>query len=272
MLTGLLFDESGTRYIPTHAQKGGRRYHYYTSQSLIRGDKKTGSIGRLPAPALESAVVERTCVFLNSPGEILDGLIRVDSHEAGYDMLLKRGKIIMAEWKQKMQSEKAELMRTVLNRVIVRDGSLELLLDLEATVTILSGKEVEGQATCKKVENIQTFSLQVPFRNNNIKALKLVIGNDRSGASGSREAIARAIARARSWRDLIVQGRATSLPDLARQHGLTHRYVKNIFPLAFLGPQSVQALLNDSQPRTLDSLLGKVPVRWDMQRASLESE
>ena len=272
MLTGLLFDESGTRYIPTHAQKGGRRYHYYTSQSLISGDKKNGSIGRLPAPALESAVVERTRMFLNSPGEILDAMKLLNSDEVNYDRLLKHAKMIASQWTQTTLAEKAELMRTVLDRVIVHDGALEILLDLEATVQILSGNEVEGQTSRNKVENIQTFSLQVPFRNNNIKALKLVIGNDRSDSSGSREAIAKAIARARSWYDLIVQGKATGLPDLARQHSLTHRYVKNIFPLAFLGPHSVEALLNDSHPRTLDSLLGKVPGRWDMQRPFLENE
>jgi site-specific DNA recombinase len=33
-LTGLLFSDDGIRYIPTNAQKGGRRYHYYTSLSL----------------------------------------------------------------------------------------------------------------------------------------------------------------------------------------------------------------------------------------------
>jgi site-specific DNA recombinase len=40
LLTGLLFDESGTRYTPTGAQKGARRYYYYTPQNLIRGEKK----------------------------------------------------------------------------------------------------------------------------------------------------------------------------------------------------------------------------------------
>ncbi|MGC2529888.1 MAG: recombinase family protein, partial [Candidatus Acidiferrum sp.] len=51
MLTGLLFSEDGIRYIPTNAQKGGRRYHYYTSQAVIKGNKDI-SAGRLPAPAL----------------------------------------------------------------------------------------------------------------------------------------------------------------------------------------------------------------------------
>ncbi len=79
MLTGLLFSESGVRYIPTNAQKGGRRYHYYTSQSVIKGDKEEGSIGRLPAPALESAVADRMQSFFQSPAEVLDALKRIRS-------------------------------------------------------------------------------------------------------------------------------------------------------------------------------------------------
>ncbi len=272
LLTGLLFDESGTRYTPTGAQKGARRYHYYTSQSLIRGEKTNGSIGRLPAPALEGAVVERIRMFLDSSSETLDAMKLLSSTEKNYERLLKQAKVIASRWKLTTQAEKAELTRTMLHRVIVHDSALEILLDLEATLQILSGKVVEGQASPKKVENIQTVSLQVPFRNRNAKIVKLVFGNDRSDPSGSREAIAKAIARARSWCDLIVQGRATGLLDLASQHGLTHRYVKNIFPLAFLGPESVEALLNDSPPRTLHSLLGKVPVRWDMQREFIENE
>ena len=272
MLTGRLFDELGTRYIPTHAQKGGRRYHYYTSQAVIKGHRKEGVIGRLSAPALESTVSDRIREFLNSPGEIIDAFQRIDSPEVKYDRLLKQARMIATEWKQKTQSEKAELIRTMLYRVIVHESLFELRLDLEAIVQILSGKAVEEQAKGNRVENVQTASLQVPLRSNRGNALKLVIGVDRSDSPGSKEAIAKAIARARSWYDLIVQGKATGLPDLARQHRLTHRYVKNILPLAFLGPESVETLLNDSQPRTLDSLLGKVPIRWDMQWAFLENE
>jgi hypothetical protein len=210
-------------------------------------------------------------MFLDSSSETLDAMKLLSCAEGNYDRLLKQTKMSASRWKQTTQSEKAQLIQTMLNRVIVHDSAVEILLDLEAMLQILSGKDVGGQATPKKVD-IQTFSLQIPFRNSNVKALKLVIGNDRSDTSGSREAIAKAIARARSWCVLIVQGKATGLPDIARQHGITHRYVKNIFPLAFLGPESVEALLNDSTPRALHSLLGKVPVRWDMQSEFIENE
>lgn len=106
------------------------------------------------------------------------------------------------------------------------------------------------------------------------ESLKLVIGNERSDSSASREAVAKAIARARSWYGLIVEGKAAGLSDLASQCDLTHRYIKNIFPLAFLGPESVEFLLSnpDGQTRTLDSRIGRVPMRWDMQKAYIEHE
>jgi hypothetical protein len=155
----------------------------------------------------------------------------------------------------------------MLQRVIVSEGSLELQLDIESTIQILSGKPTRDEVI---KENVQTFSLKTRFRHiAQGKLLKLVIGNERSASSASREAIAKAIARARAWYKLIAEGKAAELSDLASQHGLTHRYVKNIFLLAFLSPESVEFVLNnpDGQMRTLDSLMGKIPMRWDEQRA-----
>jgi hypothetical protein len=46
----------------------------------------------------------------------------------------------------------------------------------------------------------------------------------------------------------------------------------NIFPLAFFSPQSIEALLRDDKPRTLDSLMGKLPMRWELQKTFLQEE
>jgi site-specific DNA recombinase len=267
MLTGLLFSESGVRYIPTNTQKGGRRYHYYTSQALIRGENKDDQVGRLPAPTVEAAVAERILQFLQSPTEILEAVKRRDTPDVNYDKILKLALQRASVWPRMPRSEQADLIRTMLHRVVVRDGSIELQLDAEAVAAALLDKNMTD-ATCN--QNVQTFSLNASFRHvAQGKALKLVIGNGLGQSSPSREAIARAIARARSWYELFVEGRVSGLPGICRQHRLTHRYVKNIFPLAFLGPESLESLLNnrDGELRTLDSLIGKVPMRWDEQRA-----
>ncbi len=272
MLTGRLFSESGVRYIPTNTQKGGRRYHYYTSQAVIKGGTKEGSIGRLPAPATENAVAARIQVLLESPAEVLDGLKRTDLPDLDYQKLLKRAKQMSSDWPRMAQSERADLICAVLHRVIVHESSIELQITLDSLVQVLSGKPPVGES---KSTNPQTLSLKASFRHiPQGNALKLVIGNDRTESAAGKEAIAKAIARSRSWYDQIVQGRACGLLDLARLQGLTHRYVKSIFPLAFLGPESVEFLLNnrEGQSRTLDSLMSRVPMRWNEQRAFLRGE
>ena len=264
MLTGLLFSEDGIRYIPTSAQKGGRRYHYYTSQAIIKGNKDT-LMGRLPAPALESAVANRIHDFLQSPSEMLEALKQLDSEDVNYDKLLRQARRRASEWARLAQPERADLIHAMLQRVIVSEGALELQLNLESTIQVLLGNPARKETS---KENVQTLSLKSPYRHiTQGKSLKLVIGNEQSDSLASTEAIAKALARARSWYDLIVQGKATGLADIARQNGVTNRYVKKIFPLASLSPESIEFLLNnlDCQPRTLDSLMGKVPVRWDQQ-------
>src|SRR6185312_170116 len=41
LFTGILFDAAGTLYTPTHANKNGRRYRYYTSQAIIKRIEKS---------------------------------------------------------------------------------------------------------------------------------------------------------------------------------------------------------------------------------------
>lgn len=266
LLTGLLFSESGVRYIPTNTQKGGRRYHYYTSQAIIKGNREDDSVGRLPAPVIEAAVATRILKFLESPIEVLDALKRLEMPITDHERALKIARQRALEWPRLPESEKANLIRTVLHRVVVHEGSIDLELNAGSAVAALLGKRVLPEIGSRYV---QTFRLKTSFRHvAQGKALKLVIGNGLSQSSASREAIAKAIARARSWYELIVQGKVAGLTDICRQHRLTHRYVKNIFPLAFLGPEFVGFLLNncDGELRTLDSLIGKVPMRWDEQR------
>ncbi len=271
MLTGVLFSESGVRYIPTNTQKGGRRYYYYTSQALIKGDKREESIGRLPAPIVEAAVAERIRVFLQSQAEVLDAMKMSNASEVDRAKLLKNAGQTASEWGRASHSERAEKIRVLLRRVVVNADSIELRLNLEALVQVLSGRE-SGHSNAA---HAQTIALKTSFRHvPKGKALRFVIDNRPVDLPASREAITRAIARARAWYDEIVQGGAAGPVDLARRYNLTHRYVKKIFPLAFLGPESVECLLSDRDGghRTLASLIGKIPMRWDQQRAFVRGE
>jgi site-specific DNA recombinase len=58
LLQGKLFDDKGHRMSPSFSSKNGVRYRSYVSSALLRGRKaEAGSIGRIPAAEIESAVL-----------------------------------------------------------------------------------------------------------------------------------------------------------------------------------------------------------------------
>ena len=60
LLRGLLFDDRGNHMSPTHANKKGKRYRYYTSQALAQQRRnEAGSITRIPAYDIEALVKEQ---------------------------------------------------------------------------------------------------------------------------------------------------------------------------------------------------------------------
>jgi DNA invertase Pin-like site-specific DNA recombinase len=59
LLTGLIFDDRGNPMSPTHANKKGVRYRYYTSHALLQRQKEhAGSIPRVSAPEVEALVCD----------------------------------------------------------------------------------------------------------------------------------------------------------------------------------------------------------------------
>jgi hypothetical protein len=55
---GKLYDDRGNRMSPSFSTKNGVRYRFYVSSALLRGRKtEVGSVGRVPAAEVESAVL-----------------------------------------------------------------------------------------------------------------------------------------------------------------------------------------------------------------------
>jgi site-specific DNA recombinase len=271
LLTGRLFSESGVRYIPTSAQKSGRRYRYYTSQSVINGNPAENSIPRLPAHKIERVMVERIRSFLQSPADLLSALKQAESSDLDCALLLKRAKSRCVRLTAKDKSDDAGLVSPLVHRVIVHEDSLEIQIRLASIIELLLEKPAKSKA---KVEDTTTFSLSASFRHvAHGKALKLIVDGEQPDQI-SQHAIVKAIARARSWYDLIVQGEVSGLAEIARNQGFTPRYAKKIFPLALLSPESIEHLLSDhaSHGWTLDSLRAQISLDWKQQKATIWHE
>ncbi len=70
ILTGRIFDDRGNRMSPTHSNKLGVRYRYYVSHAILQNRKaEAGSITRVPAPEIETLVLDGVRKHLSAAGE-----------------------------------------------------------------------------------------------------------------------------------------------------------------------------------------------------------
>jgi site-specific DNA recombinase len=276
LFTGVIFDAGNNRYSPTHTNKNGCRYRYYTSRAAIEKTKRSDSPARIPAPRLEKAVTERILSFLNTPSELLAVLKNnvLDDEDAPpsgvYAAVVERAAKIVKNWKPRRISDRRDFLRAVIDRVVVQAEHIEIRLRVEVLFRELFGPEPTGQGIQAAAKFLPTASVTCPFtRLHSNRTLRLVIGGDRFSKDRSRQLILRAIARARLWYKRIVDGEATCLNDIIRRDGIHASHAKKIFPLAFLSPSCTQSILRFNADFTLKALLANIQMEWSRQSIPL---
>ncbi len=162
LFTGMLFDAAGTLYTPTHANKNGRRYRYYTSQAVIRKTGQSEAPLRIPAPDIEKAVVERLLEWMQSPVQLLaslhDASITHRSPEGFLDRLITQAEAAAQSWRERIAEDRMQMLKNVIERVIVHTDRVEARLRVPALIN-------EVLSTRANTTGLpQIVSIDCPFR------------------------------------------------------------------------------------------------------------
>ena len=265
LFTGILFDANGTRYTPTHANKCGRRYRYYTSQAVIKKTERGGAPARIPAPDLEKAVVERILEWLQTPTQLLASLRgeACDALPKGFlDRICSQANEVAKGWHARIATDRTRFLKSVIDRVVIHPAHVEIRLRVPVLLNEISGSVSQDIALSEIV------LIECPFRHvPQGRALRLIVGNTSITTDASRQAILKAIARARRWYEQITSGDARTIANLAGMHGVTARFVRTHMKLMQLSPQWIETLMTcpDSFPLSLDDLLATIPMNWNQQ-------
>ncbi len=266
ILTSILFDANGTLYTPTHANKSGRRYRYYTSQAMIKKTGNSNAPARIPAHDLEKAVVDRMLEWLQTPTQLLAAIrdeTTVAPPEGIFAKIIAQAATMAQSWSEHIAEDRTQFLKKVIERVIIHPLHVEIRLREPALLNeILGGGE-------PAIDLPQIASIECPFRHvRQGRAVRLVVGDTNITTDASRQAILNAIARARLWYELITTGQARSIRELAGLHCISPRFVNEQFKLILLGPQSIECLMTrpESLPLSLNDLLTSIPMNWREQR------
>lgn len=264
LLTGLIYDGDDKRLTPVHSEKpNGRRYRYYISASLSRGEMDDGTALRLPAKQIEGLVLKRlTGLLLNTSRlmQITDGN-NLTPHKVS--MLETHA----AELTERLTSQRLETQRTALIDLIhsIQISPNQLTLNLKRG--LLLPQDRASHPKTEADDTLITLDYPLQMKRRGVET-KLIIGGQALGEPDPE--LIKLIAKGRDWYAGLKSGRYTSQLEIGTVHGLDKADVSRILNLSFLSPKIVSAVIAGNHPAemTVQSLkisAGKLPACWNAQ-------
>lgn len=267
LLAGLIVDAEGERLTPSHAAKGGKRYRYYVSRSLITDPGITSeSSWRLPAVELERIVVKQIGDFLADQNLIWNLCKEAKLSHQEVTSALKRANKLSRDLLSKSAAAERAILLNLVQKLVVRADRIVMELSRVKLLKQLS----EGDADESRANgDDRTIVLTVPcqFRRRG-REMRLVIGDQASGEARPDATLIAALVRAHVWWQELCRG--SSIRQIADRECSDERYIARNLKLAFLAPDVTTAILEGCQsPHLTTNALIKMsdlPTSWALQR------
>ena len=273
LLAGLVYDGSGERMSPTHANRKGKRYRYNVSQSLIkRGRPKVSDAAcRVPAEDLEAIVQERICVMLGDESAILDTSGPIGIAEC--KNLIEQATDLARRWPTLLASDKRAMLHVLVNRIDVRPEAVDITVRPSVIADAERTNSTFGQLAASTDAPTTVLSVAAQVRRTGMETRLLIQGAVGAERRMPDRSLLRLIAQARRFHDMIINSHGRTITDLAREAGVTPSWFTRVLRLSFLAPDIAKAILQGRQPVELTAksvmLQRKLSPDWSKQRARL---
>lgn len=229
----------------------------------------------MAAREIENQITGRLFSFLNCDATIVDGLnVSAESPSAMHDLVVAAKKLA-AKWPSLRPTEKKNFFASFLQRVIIRENGIELLISRVGLRQVLDNG---GRSITSSEDNIDKYidpsgsiclTIDAKLRRSGSE-VHLVVppSSDNQSPAHPNSSLIKAVVRAHNWYNNVLRGESFDQASLAKHAGLTERYVGKVFGCAFLAPDIVQAILEGRQPRdlTFQRLCSDIPMSWAQQR------
>jgi site-specific DNA recombinase len=234
ILAGRIFDDRGNRMTPTHTNKRGARYRYYVSHALLqKRNDEAGSVSRVPAPDIEALVIKSL-----------------------------RDRLATADDRQQVADDR-DLIEGRLDHVVIKTQAIE--------IHVARSNEREGTENESNFESADLLqTIIVPWSAATFAEVKGILLSPSPRPTlriETREALLKAIAKARLWINDLVDGRLGSFSEIAKREGKVERHIRLLTPLAFVSPRIIAAIMDGSAPAdvTVTGLAQPLAFSWTEQ-------
>ena len=269
LLTGLLVDDEGRAMQPSHANKAGRRYRYYVTRDAIGQRAGDTPAWRLPARALEEAVIVGLSAFLKDRLRLSHAFTDHDLPATALERLLDKASGLGDRIDGAGPADRREIFRDLLRQVQVQQDCLLIEIDGQELRILLGLKRIAGgNSQAKRI----CLELPISLKKRGVEKKLVLTGMLEPIAKHSATLIAM-LSQAHHWMDDLMSREAASARELSRRYKVDPGDVGKALGLAFLAPDIVEVILDGRQPVELTATrlrrLTNLPACWAEQRRLL---
>jgi DNA invertase Pin-like site-specific DNA recombinase len=269
LLTGLLFDATGDRYVPSHTSRKQKRYRYYFQQPSDDMDAaQPHAAHRVPADQIERPVRQSFLDFFSSSEQLVEAV--------GQKLPAENMRRVVATARQVGERlEKAsaaawrEELTGVLDKVTLGTGRMRVQISRNGLLTKL------GVPTGSLDGRNEFWAFEVPYKlRNRGRQLKILPeGITEATSSEPDPTLLKLLRRAHAWRQQLETGPPETISNLAAANGVNASYFTRVLRIAYLSPDIIEAIIEARQPTELTAnklvRVKNLPIDWASQREAL---
>jgi DNA invertase Pin-like site-specific DNA recombinase len=191
---------------------------------------------RVSAGEIEAIVVSQVRAVLSDPERMMEALALRGAKPNMLRDALSKARSLAAALEDASPQNCRAVIANIIARIALVEGGLKILLDRRALAVHLMGCSRAGD---------EFYAIEAPliFTRRGAEMLLITKNDCSSGAHPPDLPLLKALARGHTWFAALASGRAKSVRELARQEGVTDRYISRQLTFAFMAPQLVEAIV-----------------------------
>lgn len=262
LLSRILFDAAGNRFVSNHAVKKSRRYRYYVTKPSVADGM------RIPAGEIEPLIMRALVARLCDRSWLMATVIDANASPDAIQYLAREAATLAAELQHPTASRQREALQRVAERITISRDGIRIELKVDPFVCALAHDD--SRAAFESDKPLVAIDVEARFvRKSQDLHLVVLPTNGADLSIRLDKSLIKAIARAVTWYDDLASGKAASMRQIATADDVSERYVAQLLPLALLRPELVKGCLDGTCSVSITgSALARgltIPYGWEAQ-------